>query len=721
MATSSEKGAYLVLISVHGLIRGHDLELGRDADTGGQTKYVVEIARALAARPEVAQVDLVTRLVRDSRISADYSRSLEPLGEKCRLVRIEAGPDGYIPKEQLWDHLDALADNLLTFLREQERLPALVHSHYADAGYVGVRVASRLGRPLVHTGHSLGRDKRRQLQAAGLSAAEIESRYHMSRRILAEEEVLAGAALVVTSTHQEMEEQYGRYDYYDPTRMAVIPPGTDLGRFQPPDGSEADTRIARSVRRFLDAPDKPMILTLSRPDPRKNIQTLVKAYGESAALQEAANLVLIAGNREDIRELDTGAEEVWTELLVLIDRYDLYGRVAYPKTHEADDVPLIYRLAAASRGVFVNPALTEPFGLTLIEASASGLPIVATDDGGPQEILKHTVNGFLVDPLDQVQIQERLLQVLGDAGRWEELRGNGLQGVTRHYSWEAHASSYLQRVAPFLRAVTEPEVSPPAVSVRHRDRALVVDLDLLLLGERDALPTLIGRLWRHRRGVAFGLVTNRKVKDALELLNKSRVPAPDVLIAAHGTEIYYGKTLVPDEAWTEHIDHEWRPRAIRRVLGNLGGLEPAARSWQSAYRLWYRAIPEQAPDPEAVGRALWHAEQNVRVVAEDDAYVITPARASKGTALRWFAEVWDIPLERTLAAGGTASDEDMLRGNTLAATLPNAHADDLEHLRELADVFFASAAGAPGVLEAIDYYDFFEHCRVPDPDADGAT
>ena len=38
---------YIVLISVHGLVRGHDLELGRDADTGGQIKYVVELARAL--------------------------------------------------------------------------------------------------------------------------------------------------------------------------------------------------------------------------------------------------------------------------------------------------------------------------------------------------------------------------------------------------------------------------------------------------------------------------------------------------------------------------------------------------------------------------------------------------------------------------------------------------------------------------------------------------
>ena len=67
------EGLYIVLISVHGLIRGEDLELGRDADTGGQTKYVVELARALAANPEVGRVDLVTRQIFDAKVSDDYA------------------------------------------------------------------------------------------------------------------------------------------------------------------------------------------------------------------------------------------------------------------------------------------------------------------------------------------------------------------------------------------------------------------------------------------------------------------------------------------------------------------------------------------------------------------------------------------------------------------------------------------------------------------------
>ena len=226
-------GKYLLVISIHGLIRGYDLELGRDADTGGQTKYVVDMAVALAEQDEVDQVDLVTRRVVDGAVSEDYAQPIESLSDKVRIIRIDAGPEEYIPKEQLWDHLDSFMDNLVQWLNEQDRIPSLVHSHYADAGYVGVRLANLLGIPLIHTGHSLGRDKRKRLLARGLSREEIEKTYNIERRIDAEEEVLANAALVITSTHNEIEEQYGLYNYYDPVRMVVIPPGTDLEQFHP--------------------------------------------------------------------------------------------------------------------------------------------------------------------------------------------------------------------------------------------------------------------------------------------------------------------------------------------------------------------------------------------------------------------------------------------------------------------------------------------------------
>ena len=112
----------------------------------------------------------------------------------------------------------------------------------------------------------------------------------------------------------------------------------------------------------------------------------MQAYGESKALQERANLVIVAGNRDDIQSMDEAQQQVLTDLLLALDRYDLWGKVALPKHHAVEDMPELYRLATRRGGVFVNPALTEPFGLTLIEAAASGLPIVVTEDGGPKDI-----------------------------------------------------------------------------------------------------------------------------------------------------------------------------------------------------------------------------------------------------------------------------------------------------------------------------------------------
>ena len=64
-------------LHLHGLIRSNNLELGRDSDTGGQTKYVLELVKSLANTPEVDQVDLVTRFINDTKVDNDYSKEQE--------------------------------------------------------------------------------------------------------------------------------------------------------------------------------------------------------------------------------------------------------------------------------------------------------------------------------------------------------------------------------------------------------------------------------------------------------------------------------------------------------------------------------------------------------------------------------------------------------------------------------------------------------------------
>jgi sucrose-phosphate synthase len=706
---------HIVLLSIHGLIRGHDLELGRDADTGGQTLYVVELARALANHPAVGRVDLMTRQVVDPQVSSDYAVPVESLGAGAQIVRIACGEEGYLPKEQLWDSLDNFVDNALEYLRQEGATPHLVHAHYSDAGYVGVAMAGQLGVPLVFTGHSLGRVKRRRLLAGGLDREQLEKQYNITRRIAAEEFALGYADLVITSTGQEVEAQYGLYNYYRPEQMRVVPPGTDLNRFYPPEGQERDSQIFHQIKRFLRDPDKPIILALSRPDPRKNITALVEAYGTRGSLQDKANLVIVAGNRDDVRDLEKGSREVIKEILLAVDRHDLYGKVAIPKHHSSEDVPVIFRLAALSRGVFVNPALTEPFGLTLLEAAASGLPLVATDDGGPVDIIANCENGELIDPLDVEDIAEKLEASLQDQKQWQVKVDKGLAGVREHYSWEAHADAYLDALGPLLEDRPPlPRPAPGPWSGRFRDRAIFTDLDKTLLGDPEALRKYIEVVKENRKKATFGIATGRRLNSALRMLRKHGIPRPDVLITSLGTDIYYAPNLTQDTSWREHIDQLWNPHKIRRILAGLPGLERQPSQEQGAFKISYYFDPALAPSVEEITSLLLQGEQTVNLFVSFGQFLdVVPVRASKGAALRWFADQRDVPLERILAAGGSGTDEEMMRGNTLAVVVANRHHEELSDLADIERIYFAKASHAGGVLEAIEHYDFFGDCRVP--------
>ncbi|MBI5460609.1 MAG: HAD-IIB family hydrolase [Gammaproteobacteria bacterium] len=712
--TDTTEGLYILLVSVHGLIRGHDLELGRDADTGGQVLYVVELARALAAHPQVARVDLLTRRVGDPKVSPDYGRPQEQIADRAFIVRLTCGPKRYLRKEVLWPYLDGFADQALAHVRRVGRVPDVVHGHYADAGYAGARIAGPLGVPMLFTGHSLGRIKRERLLAQGMKAGAIESQYNIDTRIEAEELALDTAAVVVASTRQEIESQYARYDNYTPRRMIVIPPGVDLSRFHPPRRQEADPPIGAELARFLREPGKPMILALSRPDERKNIATLVQAYAEHAPLRDKANLVIVAGNRDDIAEMEKGPREVLSDLLRMIDRYDLYGSVAYPKHHSPDDVPDLFRLAAHRRGVFVNPALTEPFGLTLLEAAASGLPIVATNDGGPRDIVDVCRNGLLIDPLDTPHLGEVLYAVLSNRSRWRRWSKNGVHGAHNSFSWPAHAHKYVQTVQKIIARQRMRGVSLPKSRLPTADRMLISDIDDTLIGDAAALRKLLQRLKAAGGRIGFGVATGRRIDSALKVLREWQVPRPDLMIAAVGSEIYYGPRGVEDLGWRQHIDYRWKAQELREAMQTVPGVRLQPKEEQRLHKISYYYDPERAPDVPEIVRHLRVHDLHANVIYSHQAYLdLLPIRASKGLALRYLALKWGLAPDRFLVAGDSGNDEEMLTGDTLAVVVGN-HGPELEHLRGRPRIYFSRGRYARGIVEGLEYYDFLGRLRIPE-------
>ncbi|MCK5195838.1 MAG: glycosyltransferase, partial [Desulfobulbaceae bacterium] len=326
-------GLYIQLFSIHGLIRAEAPELGRDADTGGQVKYVLELAKYLGDHPEVKQVDLVTRLIDDKTVSKSYAKPEEKLSDNVRIVRIQCGGRKYIRKELLWPHLDEFIDKTIKLLKKQNRVPDIFHGHYADAGYVAKELAIAFDAPFVFTGHSLGRNKEAKLKASGMKINEINKQYKMDVRIKVKERIIRRADQIITSTSQEVKKQYGLYDAFSSGRYTVIPPGIDLETFHPYYHSQLDpekldettkqTRVTllKELQRFWPDPHKPFILALCRPDERKNISGLIEAYGNDQDLRAMANLAVFAGIRKNIAEMEKNEREVLTDMLLKMDFY----------------------------------------------------------------------------------------------------------------------------------------------------------------------------------------------------------------------------------------------------------------------------------------------------------------------------------------------------------------------------------------------------------------
>src|SRR5688500_15794790 len=127
---------YVQLFSPHGLIRYHDPEIGRDKDTGGQVKYVLELLESLSHHPRIRKVDLFTRRIADKRVSSTYDKEIEVVNDKARIIRITCGGLTYKAKEILWDHLEEFVDKTIRFIEGENDHPDLVHGHYADGNYL---------------------------------------------------------------------------------------------------------------------------------------------------------------------------------------------------------------------------------------------------------------------------------------------------------------------------------------------------------------------------------------------------------------------------------------------------------------------------------------------------------------------------------------------------------------------------------------------------------
>lgn len=415
----------IALISVHG---DPAIDIGHE-EAGGQNVYVRQVGEALAKLGW--QVDLFTRK------SDPEQPTIVQHTSHCRTIRLTAGPQTYIPRDRLFEHLPAFVKAFRQFQTKQSTHYPLIHTNYWLSGWVGLQIKQHSNIQLIHTYHSLGAIKYQSV-ADPLGIAQT--------RLAVEQQILEQADRVVATSPQE--EGQMRSLVSDQGSIAIIPCGTDLETFRAIPQAEARTKLN------LSAEDQ-IVLYVGRFDPRKGIETLVRAFAQLKAEQSAnphLKLVLVGGS--DPTLLD-GQERQRIEQLVqtlgLSDCTCFTGQVGH------DHLPLYYTAA----DICVIPSHYEPFGLVAIEAMACGTPVVASNVGGLRFTVVPEETGILVPPQDEGAFAEAIARILNNSQWAETLRHQAAARVQQDFSWTGVAIQLSDLYRRLLAAsITQPAILP---------------------------------------------------------------------------------------------------------------------------------------------------------------------------------------------------------------------------------------------------------------------
>jgi sucrose synthase len=265
-------------------------------------------------------------------------------------------------------------------------------------------------------------------------------------------------------------------DVFDP-RFNIVSPGADIDVYFP--YSEHDRRLTvlhdeienliygagdANARGQLRRHERPLLFTMARLDRIKNVAGLVQWYAESDALRAQVDLLVIAGHVRADASVDREEIEQIEQIHALMDRHGLDGQMRWLGMQlDKNLAGELYRYVADRRGVFVQPAWFEAFGLTVIEAMTSGLPTFATRYGGPLEIIEDGVSGFHLDPNNGAEVAARIAdfmrQCSDDPALWHRVSDASVARIKRRYTWSLYAERMmtLARIYGFWKYVTNLE------------------------------------------------------------------------------------------------------------------------------------------------------------------------------------------------------------------------------------------------------------------------
>ena len=484
----------VAVISPHGWF-GQDHVLGRP-DTGGQVVYILDQVKAMEAylKESLAaagismppKIIVVTRLIPDNEGTTSNQR-LEKINgtENCWILRVPFKDEyqniipHWISRFQVWPYLEQFAlDAKSELLTEFDGKPNMIIGNYSDGNLVASLLAPWFQVVQCNIAHALEKSK---YLFSDLYWKDMEKDYNFSLQFTADLIAMNKADVIISSTTQEIagtDSTLGQYESYCLFSMPelykvvhgvnllhpkfnVVSPGVDESIYFP--YTDTSRRLKNQTDELTDRlffqkgadivgelehPDKIPIFTIARLDKIKNLTGLVESFGQSAELQDKANLIMVTRTVREEQVTDEEELSEFKKMVHLIDEYGLRKKIRWVENSSRQDGAEMYRIIADHRGVFVQPALFEAFGLTVLEGMATGLPVFATRFGGPQEIIVDGENGYLINPTQPELISQPILDFLERCERapscWDALGGQAVIRVKERFTWSQYSAKLIK-------------------------------------------------------------------------------------------------------------------------------------------------------------------------------------------------------------------------------------------------------------------------------------
>ncbi|KAK4774492.1 hypothetical protein SAY86_009427 [Trapa natans] len=489
----------VVIMSPHGYF-AQDNVLGYP-DTGGQVVYILDQVRALENEmlnrikkqglDITPRILIVTRLLPDA-VGTTCNQRLEKVfgTEHSHILRVPFRNENgivrkWISRFEVWPYLERYTEDVANELvGELQGKPDLIVGNYSDGNIVASLLAHKLGVTQCTIAHALEKTK---YPESDIYWKSFEEKYHFSCQFTADLIAMNHTDFIITSTFQEIagsKDTVGQYeshiaftmpglyrvvhgiDVFDP-KFNIVSPGADesiyfsykdesrrLKSFHP----EIEELLFSDVENkehlcVLKDRNKPIIFTMARLDRVKNLSGLVEWYGKNPRLRELANLVVVGGDRrKDSKDLEEQAE--MKKMYSHIETYKLQGQFRWisSQMNRVRNGEL-YRYICDTKGVFVQPAIYEAFGLTVVEAMTCGLPTFATCNGGPAEIIVHGKSGFNIDPYHGEQAADLLVDFFEkckvDPSHWDIISEGAMKRIQEKYTWQIYSERLLNLTAVY--------------------------------------------------------------------------------------------------------------------------------------------------------------------------------------------------------------------------------------------------------------------------------